>query len=459
MNTNHTSGRSRRLLPGVGLLGAALLLPLAACDLDEALRVDDPQFLPPEGATPGLLANRTIGDFQRAYAGGLGNPGMHDEGYISVSAAMSDEFKQGDTFTTRQRTDRRDQFQAVEGNTSDWAYRGLHQARRSAVDAAAALGSDDARFPQVKSLEGYTYLALGEGWCGAVPFGDVEDGQFIDGEPRSTHEIFESAVGIFDAAGTDYNLAAVGKGRALLSLGRYEEAAAAVANVPTDWVYRIGHSDNTTRQANAVFGLQDNGRWVHADRAGENGLPFRSAMDPRTPFFRDGQAFDAQIDQYSTLLHPNRRADVVLADGVEARLIRAEAELHNGGDWLGTLNELREDWQSLMESRYPHISGIYDDGGAFADHADLEPLTDPGSDDARVDLIFQERGFWLYTRGTRLGDLRRLVREYGRNQADVFPVGPHHRGGNYGPDVNFPVVFDEENNPLFNRAQCDVTQA
>ena len=49
----------------------------------------------------------------------------------------------------------------------------------------------------------------------------------------------------------------------------------------------------------------------------------------------------------------------------------------------------------------------------------------------------------------RLGDMRRLVRQYSRPQETVFPVGEYHKGGEYGSDVNFPVSSDERNNPKF----------
>jgi hypothetical protein len=86
-------------------------------------------------------------------------------------------------------------------------------------------------------------------------------------------------------------------------------------------------------------------------------------------------------------------------------------------------------------------------------------LTDPGATDARVDLLFKERAYALFLTGHRLGDLRRLVRQYGRTAASVFPVGPYgfdpatprgaNAGGSYGTEVNFPVPSDEENNPNF----------
>ena len=120
-------------------------------------------------------------------------------------------------------------------------------------------------------------------------------------------------------------------------------------------------------------------------------------------------------------------APVPLATGIEARLIEAEALL-KGGDatgWLGKLNDAR-------------ASGL---GGTLA------PLADPGTDDARVNLLFRERAFWMYFTSHRIGDLRRLVRQYGRAQDTVWPSGNYFKGGVYGPDVNLPPAQAEKNNP------------
>ena len=79
----------------------------------------------------------------------------------------------------------------------------------------------------------------------------------------------------------------------------------------------------------------------------------------------------------------------ILTTGAEARLIEAEAALASGdvATWLGKLNTLR----------------------ATAITPAMSPLTDPGSTDARVDLLFRERAFWLFLTGHRFGDLRRLM--------------------------------------------------
>src|SRR5260370_34945241 len=63
--------------------------------------------------------------------------------------------------------------------------------------------------------------------------------------------------------------------------------------------------------------------------------------------------------------------------------------------------------------------------------------------------MFYERGFWMFSTGHRLGDLRRLIRQYGRAPDAVFPTGTYFKGGPFGPAVNMPIPLDEQNNPHF----------
>ena len=130
---------------------------------------------------------------------------------------------------------------------------------------------------------------------------------------------------------------------------------------------------------------------------------------------------------YVQLRWSTRDANVSVADGVEARLIEAEAQLRAGdaAAFLATLNALRTT-----------VTG-------------LAPLADPGTTAGREDLLFRERAYWLFATGHRLGDLRRLIRQYGRTEAQVFPTGDFAEGGQYGHDVNFPVPQAERNNPNF----------
>jgi hypothetical protein len=146
-------------------------------------------------------------------------------------------------------------------------------------------------------------------------------------------------------------------------------------------------------------------------------------------------------------------ADIPLASGVEARLIEAEADLQagNGPGMVARLNALRASSPTLILILYPDQRQVF----ATA----LPPVVDPVTPEGRRDLLFQERALWMYNTGHRQGDLRRLVRQYGRASNQVFPSGPYFRGGNYGNDVAYPVPFAEENNPEYDPAACVTTQS
>ena len=79
----------------------------------------------------------------------------------------------------------------------------------------------------------------------------------------------------------------------------------------------------------------------------------------------------------------------------------------------------------------------------------MATLATPATKDAATSLLFREKAFWTFGRGQRLPDLRRLIRQYGRTEEQVFPSGVFFKGGTYGTDVNFPVPSSEQVNPLF----------
>lgn len=458
------SNVSERVAGPVGgtILFAALAIVLAGCE--ETLEVEDREFLTPQAVSTDLLVAGAIRDFNTAYSGG----GLTDR-FLSVTALISDELHDVETFTTRIATDQRAQQAIAQGNTSDATYTNLHRARRAALRAFEGLTEDGrANAPEaaeMKMLEGYTYVALGEGFCSGIPFSELEEDGTLDienaGVPLATQDVFQEAIVRFDAAvGIDggQDAARVGKARALVNLGRYDEAAAAVAAVPTSFLRVIGHSDNTGDQENPIFNLQSNGRYSLSDREGVNGLPFRSAGDPRIPWVEAGVGFDDINPLFlSQKYSESRSAPVVLADGIEARLIEAEAALNagNAGTFVQILNGLRADVANLMAARIPDYSSLVP--GPNNPTTTLPPLSDPGSDAARQDLLFSERAFWMWGTGHRLGDLRRLINQYGRQANDVYPTGAYHKGGTYGNDVVLPLDFREQNNPNWDVNLCSVT--
>ncbi|MGH7476391.1 MAG: hypothetical protein ACRELD_08880 [Longimicrobiales bacterium] len=455
---NRSMQRPRRGKRAGVIVGVAALA-LTGCDLDSLLEVDDPDTVNPatleDPAVLDVVIAGAKGDFTLGYDG----TGVGDR-FIAVVAAMSDEVFSSGTFPTRTATDRRDQFEPANGNTSDAAYVDLQQARRALKDAAARVaevrGTDDPAYPELRTLEGFTYVALGEGYCSPIPFSNVEGGEFVFGEPIPLEQVFGEGIARFDdalSADAAYHPAAIGKGRALLNLGRFAEAATAVSAVPTSFNYFIHHS--VSGATNPIYSLQGNGRFSVSDREGTNGQPFRSADDPRAPWFRDPNqpnGFDQAYALFKSLKYTDFTDPVVLASGVEARLIEAEAALQAGdaATWLSILNALRADVAAIMNAQvasYPVADPV------------LAPLVDPGTTAGRRDIMFSERAFWLYLTGHRLGDLRRLMRQYGLTDDEAFPTGDYHKGGTFGDDVAFPLDFDEQNNENYSHDLCDVTSA
>jgi hypothetical protein len=126
---------------------------------------------------------------------------------------------------------------------------------------------------------------------------------------------------------------------------------------------------------------------------------------------------------------------IAIVDGLDARLIEAEAKLQ-AADYAGMMTILN----ALRAA--PPTQGIFKPAAMAA-------LPVPTAKDAAVSLYFREKAFWTFSRGQRFGDLRRLVRQYGRAANQVWPSGPFHKGGVYGPDVNWPVTDNEKTNPKF----------
>lgn len=475
MKFSHVAGAAVRRHPATLCLALAAAGLVSACNTDQILKVTDPAV-----ATPGSVANQAsvptvyagaLGDFYSAYSGNQLN-----DAFNATVAIFTDEFKSSDTFATRNDADRRTQASPSNGNLADIPYVALHRARWSAENAARLVAqffpANDPRIAELNSLSAFTYVAFGEAFCSGVPFAPTSTAQqFIEGPPLTTSQMFDSAEVRFNAAiaglgassdavsNSRRNLAKVGLARALVNQGRYAEAATAVAGVPDNFIYFDDQSANTPREENSLWNLNgSNRRYTLSDVEGINGLNYRSANDPRIPWLDQGRnGFDNATRLFEQLRQTNRDVDVPLADGVEARLIEAEAALKAGdvATYLAKLNGLRAQVRTLMAAHYPAFNTV--NPNAFVTATTLAPLDDPGTPNGRVDLLFRERAFWLFGTGHRLGDMRRLIRQYGRGAETVFPTGTWHKGGPYGADVNLVVAFREEQNSLFVRSACSTT--
>jgi hypothetical protein len=267
-----------------------------------------------------------------------------------------------------------------------------------------------------------------------VPFSGQKDGVTFFGDPQTTAQIYTRALASFDSAlaasGTSanvQNLARIGRGRVLLNQGQFAQAATAVAGVPTSFKYLTAHSTSSGRQENGVWNALSiaNSRYAIVNREGGNGIDWlRTPADPRIPWTPSTRVgFNGTSTNLPTQGKYARTGSVAVAEGIEARLIELEAQL-------------RTDNQAARDAVFAGLNSLRSTGISPA----MAPL--PGSaattQAAAVSQLFEERAIWLYLTGHRLGDLRRLIRQYGRTANSVFPTGnlPSPLAGTYGNDVN-----------------------
>jgi hypothetical protein len=340
---------------------------------------------------------------------------------------------------------------------ADLDYLGLQAVRGGVLQALGALAAYDtaANVPTLRgelyALDGYAEILLADFFCSGVPLSTLDfQGDYTYHASSNTTQIYQDAITREDSAltlaganDTIQALASVLKGRALLDLGEYAQAAQAVASVPDGFQSRL--DVQWTQSGSSTFTL--NKFATVSNLEGSNGLPFLAGGDPRTPTMVT-ESVEPNLEIYIPLTFPLKYnltgySHFTVADGIEAQLIQAEAALQLGDVpiWLTRLNQLRKTATVPGQTVTP-----------------LDTLTDPGAsltgsaaDSARLALTFQERAYWLFLTGHRQGDLRRLVREYGRSEAQVYPVGPYLAPGQgtYGTDVTAPIPAGEYANPLF----------
>jgi hypothetical protein len=407
---------------GIALGGCRSLTDVSAPDVVQVSGLDNP-------AGADALRAGALNSFAVVYAG---NPAPSQ---VIASGLIADEFgaATGRTATAIITADQR----LLVDPTESYPYIAMHRARLAARRAADALRlyspGSASRVAEMLALAAYTEVFLAENLCAGVPLGKVDGDRLVYGQPLTTAELLEHSIAAFDSAialapqgDRSKNLAVIGRARAVLDLGRFSDAAQTVVGVPTSFTYSAEYA--ATVQPNGVFDIINNLRQVTvSNREGRNGLDFRSAADPRVPTQLAGKSADG-IDVFGFTRYSSVASAVPLATGVEARLIEAEASLRAGDATraLATLNALR--------TTVPGLAPL------------LAEATEAGS----VDQLFRERAFWLFATGHRHGDLRRLVRQYGRSAESVFPTGTFPLSGlAYGTDVTFTPDVAQALSPAY----------
>ena len=451
--------RARLALVG----GALAALAVAGCD-----RVKN-QLLQPQN--PGLVDPSAVGSATASLALRVGALGRFKqvlnsgENPWASAGDIADEFQNADFDQTRINLDMR----IVDPSTSDmWGYSGVTQSRGFVRDAIASMKQYN---PDSSSMIGELYaelaffeMTLADNYCNGIPLGHTTDGVIVYGAPLTDAQVYDSASAHLDTAlaysakGTDTysvyvnRLARVWKARVLTDLGQYATAATyvPVASVPTTYTYDMTFSATggsngmySINTSTARLGVADSFSVIGGQKAViKNALPFGSSGDPRVQVVLGSTVGAKPEDQvtspfYVSNLWKTQFDPMVLASGVDARLTEAEAKLaaNDIPGMMAILNDLR------TNPARPVIGLIT--------IPVMPALATPATKDDALTLLFRERGFWTFGRGQRLADLRRLVRQYGRTDSQVFPTGLYFKGGSYGTDENIPVPNSEEVNPLF----------
>lgn len=467
MNRLLFRGRIAAAATLLAAVGTAATMQGCKSVTEPLLNAPDPDLIVP-GAVQNSEGAQAVyfGALQRlAYATSAAEPNIQEPEWL-FSGLLADEWSTSSTFIQNDEVDQRNI--KVDNSSVRNQFRYLARVRTAANQAIAGLRAfrptEASRIAEMYLIRGFAEMQLAQDFCNGIPLSDGAGTTFVLGVPLTNAAVFNVAIASYDSAlalatATDtvtvrVNRAArVGKARALLGLDKAAEAAALVraGTVPTTFSYDITHS--LTAGTNALWGQGSSSRRYTVGDSLEgnarnllvkNAIPFFSLQDPRVPSkytvsangkdttkSQDGFTFSRTTSLWGQL------TSVALVNGLDARLVEAEAQL-KAADYVGmtaTLNALRANPPQLGDVR-PTPS-------------QLPPLVPPTSKTAAEDLYFREKALWVFGRGQRLSDLRRLIRYYGRTPDTTFPVGQHYRGGTYGPDVNLPVPKDEENNPNF----------
>ncbi len=424
---------------------------LGACSLESMVDVDAPSNVvdpatvaSKQGATQ--LYEAAVGRLAIAYAG---SPTDYAN-LVVVTGLMSDELQTGALNSLRYFDTRIGLGGTGAGPRESFVYnfRVVSNARTSAQQARDALhlyysDAPPAMFARLYTVEAYAILWLAENYCSGVPLSTVPlFGTPVQSRGYTTQELYDRATSLFDSAralvpdtSALATLARIGTARVHVALGELTEAAQLVSSVNTNFVFPLYFASTPNSAANAIG--TENIDYQVTD--GEGGVGLSWSSDPRAAVRRrdDWGVFapakysitNGAIDAYTSA----PATSVRLADGLEARLIEAEADLANGGsEWLNILNDLRA--SCVGAAACAPVPGLSADS--------LPALSDPGSPASRLDLLMQERAMWLYLTGHRLADQRRLVRLYHRDVASVYPSGTYHNPGFPGDEEGQPYGSD-----------------
>jgi hypothetical protein len=434
----------------------AVLVALTGCRGD-LLDVDDSGIVEPadlDEAGPAAiptLVNGVVGAYHEAI-----------NGLTRYTALLTDEMIYSGTFPTRYQVDIR-RIPSANLDLTEDLYVPLHRARFQADTVALALEArlDDPAFAEAEDLllqgiaiaklySGYTRIWLAELYCWSILTGVVAETEPLLPDERMEDAIAQleeaesvaQAIGLFPIQGA----AIVGQARAHLWLGNYPVAGGLASIVPRAFAYRAEYSSNNPDQYNAMYtftwGDTESIHWTVGDgtanSSGRERWPYLeqfiglNLLRNRPPGFT---TMAQTVPVVLQMLYNKRESDVLMASGIEASLIVAEAALRLGQPEVaqGVLNDLRSDYSLRAATQY----GVSPPAGNL-----LPDIALTGNLEADLLRIAEERGRELWLTGDRHVTARRLRRDP-LVDIDLFPskalVGS-------GEDIAFPIPDREIDN-------------
>jgi len=422
-NSERCSTKASATYLGLPWLALSLLVLTGCSDaLDRLLGVDAPGLVIAsdldDPAHAELLVEGVIADFDCAFshyavAGGLVGWELTDPQNTAAQWAFDRRtfVPSGGWYATSTCAARLGVY--VPLSTARWA---ADNALRSLEEWSDSDVADRSRLiAKAAAYSGYSHVLMGEGFCSAA---------FDSGPEMSREEVFERAVERFTRAieaatsaddASVLNMARVGRARALLNLGRPDQAALDAERVPEGFVRHASFSAASYRSANRVYRMTIRDVQASVYEAFWD-LEVDGVPDPRVSLVHTGT------------LGPNSRTPLVnqtkylaenspmpIARWAEAQLILAEADGGQGA--VEVINRLRD------QAELPHFES-----------------SDPAEIRAQ---IIEERSRELFLESHHLGDLIRYDLPL-----DPAPGEPYPMGGFYGEQKCFPLPdVERDNNP------------
>lgn len=422
--------KNNRYVRMAALLGV-VALP-AACD--DFLEVQDPTVIDAGTIDP-------VNDLPTFAASALQDLFAALDDIIVYAAWFSGEAWVGDTFPTRNDIGRR-VVEYTNGTLRDEVYEPIAAAISTNERVLELLDESGIENDEISTManlgSGWAILLEAESFCEVV----ISSGLHNLGRPIPPAEAMGEAIARFDAAiaaaaGDDdladmAQAAWVGKARAHLFRGEYVEAITAAGNVDDDFEFIVPKIDDPSFR-----GRLGNTVWNFTLARSSLVVPpyYRALNDDRIAYELwlddSGQPIKSQgneFDFYAQNVYPGWDAPLILASGLEARYIAAEAALKNGDPGPA---------EALIAERSNPDAESGDDIDFVEDTGTLVQLLDEKARD-------------LFLRGTHLGDWRRNP----DSTPYVPPAGsPYYAvqfGAAFGPVTCMPTPQQEvDNNPNF----------